>query len=204
YDYENIGVWQSDEAEAAAKYAAKPGDYKIKDQNNDGAIGEQDKVILGQRDPKVITSLYNVFQWKNFDASINLNGAFGYLIHPNTYSGLIWRDGLRWQPKNVKFWTPDNPTNEYCRADKATSVDPYNSTSGYMSGDYIKIQDVTIGYNFKSLAPASWGIGKLRLYAQIRNPGYLYKACKNDVTPEAPNFDYNIPTIYTMGINFDF
>jgi hypothetical protein len=73
-----------------------------------------------------------------------------------------------------------------------------------MSGDYIKIQDITIGYNFVSHIPKHWGLSKVRLYGQMRNLGYLYKACASDVTPEAPNFDYNIPTIYTMGINIDF
>ncbi|MDR2118866.1 MAG: TonB-dependent receptor [Tannerellaceae bacterium] len=204
YDYEKIGIWQLHEAEEAQKYGSTPGDIKVKDQNNDGGIGELDKIILGQRDPKIVSSLYNTFQWKNFDAAINLNMTFGYLIHPNTYAGMITRDGLRWMPSSYKFWTPDNPTSEFTRADKLSGYDPFSGAGGYMKGDYIKVQEITIGYNFVSHIPANWRIHRVRLYGQVRNLGYLYKACAKDVTPEAPNFDYNIPTIYTMGINIDF
>lgn len=52
YNYEMIGVWQLGEEKEAQKYGAIPGDIKVKDQNNDGSIGELDKVILGQKDPK--------------------------------------------------------------------------------------------------------------------------------------------------------
>ncbi|MDR2811254.1 MAG: TonB-dependent receptor, partial [Tannerellaceae bacterium] len=204
YDYEKIGIWQLNEAEEAQRYGSTPGDIKVKDRNNDGSIGELDKIILGQRDPKVVSSFYNTFHWRNFDAAINLNMTFGYLIHPNTYAGMITRDGLRWMPSSYKFWTPDNPTNEFTRADKLSGYDPFSGTGGYMKGDYIKVQEITIGYNFVSHIPANWGLSKIRLYGQVRNLGYLYKACVKDVTPEAPNFDFNIPTIYTMGINIDF
>lgn len=204
YNYEKIGIWQSDEAEEAKKFNALPGDIKVKDQNDDEAIGELDKIILGQRDPKVVASFYNTFSWKGFDASINLNMAFGHLIQPNTYAGLLTRDGLRWMPAGFNYWTPDNPSNEFTRADKLSGYDPFAGTGGYMKGDYIKIENVTIGYNFAKLIPKEWKISRARLYGQIRNLGYIYKACKSDVTPEAPGFDYNIPTVYTMGINIDF
>lgn len=204
YNYEMIGVWQLGEEKEAQKYGAIPGDIKVKDQNNDGSIGELDKVILGQKDPKIIASLLNSFRFGAFDASINLNMNFGSLIHPNTYASLITRDGLRWMPSNFKYWTPDNPTNEYTRADKLSGYDPFAGTGGYMKGDYIKIQDITLGYDFSKIMPKNWKILRARLYAQVRNLGYIYKACKNDVSPEAPDFDYNIPTTYTMGINIDF
>jgi len=204
YNYEKIGIWQLNEAEEASKFNALPGDIKVKDQNGDGAIGELDKIIIGQRDPKIIASLYNTFRWKGFDATINLNMTFGHLIQPNTYAGLLTRDGLRWMPSGFKYWTPDNPSNEFTRADKLSGYDPFAGTGGYMKGDYIKIENITLGYDFAELLPKEWKLSRVRLYGQVRNLGYLYKACKSDVTPEAPNFDYNIPTIYTMGVNIDF
>jgi len=204
YDYEKIGVWQLGQEEEAKKYNALPGDIRVKDQNEDGAIGELDKVIIGQKDPKIIASLYNSFRWKGFDAAINVNMSFGHTIHPNTYAGLLTRDGLRWMPAGFKYWTPDNPSNEFTRADKLSGYDPFSGTGGYMKGDYIKLENITLGYNFAELIPKNWGISRVRLYGQIRNLGYIYRVCKNDVTPEASDFDFNIPTTYTMGINIDF
>lgn len=204
YNYEKIGIWQTNEVEEAKKYNAIPGDIKVKDQNKDDAIGELDKVIIGQKEPKIVSSLLNTFRWKSFDVSININMCLGYWIHPNTYSGLLTQDGLRWMPAAFDYWTPDHPSNEFQRADKLSGYDPFSGTGGYMKGDYIKVQDLTVGYDFGALLPASWGISKTRLYFQVRNLGYIYKACKSDITPEAPDLDYNIPTTYTMGININF
>ncbi len=38
YDYDKLGIWQSEEKDAAAVYQRKPGDPKLRDVNNDGVI----------------------------------------------------------------------------------------------------------------------------------------------------------------------
>ena len=56
----------------------------------------------------------------------------------------------RWLPA-VDYWTPDNPTNNYPKADQSNGWDTYRSANGYQKGDHIKLQDVTVGYSFDKL-----------------------------------------------------
>ena len=54
YDYVWDGVWQLDEADQAAIYGSKPGWAKLKDVNDDGVLGPDDRQIIGQLDPKML------------------------------------------------------------------------------------------------------------------------------------------------------
>ena len=203
YDYEKIGVWQLGEEKDAAKYNASVGDIKIKDQDGDGVISAaNDKVVLGQTRPKWMFSLGSNIQYKNLDVSFNLTSKWGYLIHPIPYND-ISMDGQKWLP-SIDYWTPDNPTNDYPKADQADGYDTYKTSNGYQKGDFIKLQDVTIGYSLEKYLSKYFRIKKARVYFQMRNVAYLYKASKYDIIPEAPNFSQTVPSSYNFGVNITF
>lgn len=203
YDYEKIGIWQIGEESEATKYNATVGDIKIKDQDGDGTISAaNDKVILGQTRPKWIVSLGSNINYKNLDFSFNLTSKWGHLIHPVPYND-ISMDGQKWLP-SIDYWTPDNPTNDYPKADQSDGYDSYKTSNGYQKGDFIKLQDITIGYSFEKHLAKWISLKKARVYFQIRNAAYLYKAAKYDITPEAPNFSQTVPTSYNFGINITF
>ena len=203
YDYEKIGIWQLGEEETAAQYNDEVGDIKIKDQNGDGSISAaDDRVILGQVRPKWLASFGMNLQWKNFDFSVNLNSRWGYLVKPSPYDD-VTMDGQRWMP-SIDYWTPDNPTNSYPRADQSSAYDAYRSSNGYQKGDHIKLQDITLGYSFEDLLSKKFPIKKLRFYVQMRNVAYLYKAAEFDIIPEQPSINYTIPTSYNFGLNLTF
>ena len=203
YDYEKIGIWQLGEEAEAAKYNAKVGDIRIKDQDNDGSISaSNDRIILGQSRPKWIASLGGSIQFKELDFSFNLTSRWKYLVKPTPYDD-ITMDGQRWLP-SVDYWTPDNPTNSYPKADQASGYDTYRTSNGYQKGDFIKLQDITIGYSFEKLLSKHVPIQKLRFYFQARNLAYLYRAAEFDIIPEAPNFNFTVPTSYNFGINITF
>lgn len=64
YNLKTIGVWQLDEAEEAAKYGCKPGQYKVLDLNGDGAINDADRVIDGKRTPSLTGGMTNNLVYK--------------------------------------------------------------------------------------------------------------------------------------------
>ncbi len=204
YALEKAGIWQlGEEAEAAKFNNAKPGDIKIVDQNGDGVITDaDDKVILGQTIPKMLASLGASIRYKNFDFTINFNSKWGYLIRPSPYNDFI-ADGKRWVV-DVDYWTPDNPTNDYQRADRTGQYDRYGGTQGYMKADHIKLQDITLGYDFNRIVSKWKTVKSAKLYVQLRNVGYLYRAAPYDVRPEAPNFEHTIPNSYILGLNLSF
>lgn len=201
FNYEKIGIWQLDELEEAKKYKQEPGQIKIKDVDEDGKITDNDKVIIGQKEPKVIASIQNSLVYKDWDFSFNLVGQFGHIIEAGNYIAEWNADKMI--INNVDWWTPLNPTNEWPRVQTAQSQD-YTSTLSKFKGDFIKLQDISIGYNFKRLLAPVCKVEKLRLYFQARNLFYLYRACPGDINPEQPNSVYTLPTSLVVGLNFAF
>ena len=204
YNYEKIGIWQLGEEEEAAKYGKQPGDIKIKDQNPEEGqqiTADADKVILGNRDPKYIASLGGNLQWKGLDVSFNLSSRWDYLIEAPGYGANVIPTGTRWLA-DVDYWTPDNPTNLYPRP---SALWPANvELCGIMKGDYIKLQDLTVGYDFSKLFKRNVQISKLRVYVQLRNAFYLYRAARENVIPESPGIELTVPRSFNFGVNLSF
>ena len=138
FNYEKIGIWQLDELEEAKKYKQEPGQIKIKDVDEDGKITDNDKVIIGQKEPKVIASIQNSLVYKDWDFSFNLVGQFGHIIEAGNYIAEWNADKMI--INNVDWWTPLNPTNEWPRVQTAQSQD-YTSTLSKFKGDFIKLQE---------------------------------------------------------------
>ena len=110
--------------------------------------------------------------------------------------------GNRWCA-DVNYWTPDNPTNEWPRA----SSDIANrGLCANLKGDYIKIQDLTFGYDFSRLINKSFGlkVSKARIYCQMRNCAYLYKAAGHNINPESTSTELTVPQSYNFGVNINF
>jgi len=203
YNYEKIGIWQYGEEAEAAKYNATPGDIKIKDQDGDGSISAaNDRIILGQGNPKWMASLGANMQYKGFDFSFNISSRWGHMFVYSPFNDIVL-DGQRWQPP-VDYWTPDNPTNKYPKADSSKGWDTYRSANGYQKGDHIKLQDITLGYSFDRLLAKHLSIKKARFYVQLRNIAYLYKATEFGIAPEADQINYTIPSSYNFGVNVTF
>src|SRR5690606_16345997 len=72
YTYRKLGIWQTDEAEEAAKLkfnnvAFQPGDIKLADLNGDGVItADADREYIGSTVPKWVAGLQNTFSYKAF------------------------------------------------------------------------------------------------------------------------------------------
>lgn len=204
YNYEKIGIWQLGEEEKAAKYGKQPGDIKIKDQNPEEGqqiTADADKVILGNKDPKYIASLGGSLQWKGLDVSFTLNSRWDYLIEASGYGTWALPTGTRWLA-DIDYWTPDNPTNLYPRP---SALWPANvELCGIMKGDYIKLQDLSIGYDVAKLMRKSMPVSKLRVYIQLRNAFYLYRAARENVIPESPGIELTVPRSFNFGVNLSF
>lgn len=200
WDYKKTGIWQIDEAEEAKKYNMEPGEIKVIDRDGDFAFTDNDRFILGQREPKVISSLQSRLNYKKFDVTFNIVGQFGHLIQASNYTA-EW-NGDKMIIDAIDWWTPLNPTNDWPRAQTA-QANKFTSTLSIFEGDFIKMQNISLGYDLSNFV-SSLKIDKLRIYAQASNLFYFYKACPSDVNPEQPNTMYTIPSSYVIGINFNF
>jgi len=200
YDYRKIGIWQTSEATEAAKYQRVPGDVKRQDINGDGVVDAvNDRVILGQTQPKFNAFLRNSFDYKGFNFSFALEGKFGRMVRSEALGLDPFYDGQRQMPAAIvgKYWTPDNPSNEYPRVGVSQPLD--YGLSGYRKGGYINMQEMTFGYNFKKSAFYK----AIQVYVRARNPFYVWREDTN-IDPQAPGFNVSAFRTYVLGFNVRF
>jgi TonB-linked SusC/RagA family outer membrane protein len=144
YDYEKIGIWQLGEEAEAGVYNLEPGEIHVKDQNNDGLINQDDKVILGSDIPTITIGLGSRFGYKGFDFSFLVLGVFGHTVYNNFEVSKATLQG-RYNNLNVDFWTETNPTNDHPKPDGSVEYPLYSSSRAYQPGDFFKIKNLQLG-----------------------------------------------------------
>jgi TonB-linked SusC/RagA family outer membrane protein len=170
YDYEYAGIWQSEDAEEAAKFAQSPGDPRVVDQDGDGHITAADRVILGTPYPAWTGSISTRLEWKDLDLSVLAIARQGVMIYDSfgtTYDNLFGRfNNLR-----TDYWTPTNPSTVDMRPN-ADYPDGrvYSTSRGYVDGSFMRIRNITLGYAVPASVVNRWGGESLRLYVTAQDP----------------------------------
>lgn len=187
YDYAWNGIWQLGEKEEAAKYGRQPGDVKEVDQNNDGAMTpEEDRVILGSPFPDWTGSMTNTFTYKNWDFSVFVYTRQGekkfskfHRELQNEYLGEI-------NQLKVNYWTPENPSNEFYRPARGGNT----SLLLYKDFSFVRVGNITLGYNFPEKWLSPLHISKARCYITAVNPFLFTKYTGLD--PEFGGYATNV------------
>ena len=210
YGYKTAGIFQNQQeinewiaaGNGVMQKNVKPGDVKYIDVNHDGVIGDADKVDLGNGLPKYTFGFNLNLGYKGFDLSANFTGAAGFKIaqsyrDPNSPQGNYSR-------RILKRWTGEGTSNEIPRVTYG-DVGNWSFSDLYLQdGDYIRLQNLTLGYDFKKLI--SWkGLSKMRLYFQVQN---LFTLTKYDgMDPEIGSYngtDGNSSDSWVSGVDMGY
>ncbi|MCD8194317.1 MAG: TonB-dependent receptor [Tannerellaceae bacterium] len=193
YNYEQNGVVTRDEAAYYYNtYGIYEGQIKVVDQNNDGVIDDQDRVILGSPMPDWTGSIVSNLSWKDFDFSFTITTRQGAtVLSPFIQEFTNYSDRGRTKIK-MDYYIPEGvPT---LKADgtvgTTTSVKngkypfPTQTDTGgtywgkgtgeaanhYVDASYVKVKNITLGYT----VPKRWiekaHISNLRVYFNVLNP----------------------------------
>jgi TonB-linked SusC/RagA family outer membrane protein len=203
YDYKKIGIWQTAEADAALAFGKnKPGDVKVADMNGNGVVDPDDRTTFSQV-PKFSLGVNNHFEYKNFDLSVFVFARVGQFINYE-YNSSAYKPSALENSSNVDYWTPENPTNAFPRPNSGYSTTNYlyQSTLGYVNGSFLKIRDVSLGYNIPSALTRKIGVGRVRVYGTLQN--YFTFSKIKDYDPERGG-DLSFPLVKQMifGVNID-
>jgi TonB-linked SusC/RagA family outer membrane protein len=204
YNYKKIGIWQLGEEEAAKNFGKNvPGDVKVADMNGNGVVDPDDRTTFSQL-PKFSLGINNHFEYKNFDMSVFVFARIGQFINYE-YNSSAYKPSALENSSNVDYWTPENPTNAFPRPNSSYSTTNYlyQSTLGYVDGSFIKIRDVSLGYNIPSAVVKKIGVGRVRVYGTLQN--YFTFSKIKDYDPERGG-DLSFPLVKQMifGVNIDF
>ena len=202
YGYEAAGLWQESDAEEMAKFnenGAKfsAGMVRPVDQNGDYKIDADDRVIIGNQNPRFTAGWTNTLSWKGIELTLDLNGRFGYTISTGGEGQL----GM-YQQREIDYWTPTNTGAEWQKPIYSQAGgDPYSSLLGFKKASFIKIRNLSLGYNFNKKILDAIGINALKVYIQGRNLGMLYSSVDfMDLDTGATYYNRG----FTVGLMVDF
>lgn len=215
WNYRVTGIWQKDEAEEAARYGQSPGDPKVANLytaddivNPDGSVtpvyNDKDKEILGETTPPIRWSMRNEFiLWKNLTFSFNIYSYMGHKSLSTNYlndddSGARLANGLANLPSK-KYWTVDNPTNEYARID---AVGPTGATSPgkIYSRSFIRLENISLSYQLPRKWTSKFDLQSVKVFGSIRNAATWAKEWEYG-DPETGTW---AARMFTLGINLTF
>lgn len=202
YDYRQIGIWQLNEESRAADYGQIPGDIKVEDVDDNGSIDADDRVVYN-RSPKFTFGLTNRFSYKQFDLTVFAYGRFGHYINYE-WNTMYKSDALE-SGSAVDYWTPDNPVNKFPSADKARSYRnrAYQSSLGYEKGDFWKIRDITLAYNFSRDFMDRLNVDRLKVYVTLKNH-FTFSDLDNYDPERGGSLNYPLTKQTVFGLSLDF
>ena len=143
----------------------KPGDVKYYDINHDGVIDEHDKVNLGNGMPDFTYGFSLGFDWKGFDFSLQANGQAGNKIVQSLRNHASVK--ANYTTAILGRWTGEGTSNTLPRVTN-TNVNWQFSDLFIQDGDFLRISNITLGYDFSKLLHCKY-ISQCRLYAQVQN-----------------------------------
>lgn len=131
----------------------QPGDVIWIDQNKDGKYDDLDCVEIGNPHPDFNLGFNFSLQWKGLDFSVNGSGAFGMQIM-QSYRQFALQELESYTNNFVnRLWTGEGSTNKFPRFSHGShnnfKCNGYNSDIWCQDADYIKIRNITLGYDLK-------------------------------------------------------
>lgn len=213
YDYENIGIYSTSEADLANTAEQKvPGEIKLQDQNGDGVITDEDRIIIGTDVPDFFGGITTNFAYKGFDLSAFFYYRQGQTIYSNFHVG---NNSLfaRYNNLNVDYWTVNNQGGQFPRPNQNQERPRNNTTMGYFDGSYVKLRNVSLGYTFPNSITEKLKMSNLRLYVSGQNLWFAAKYDTFDPEVDDPDTD-DLPSlgagttpstrIFLMGVRANF
>lgn len=164
YNYETNGIWQIGDA---IPTGFRAGDFKIVDQNNDGIISpDKDRKIIGHNRPDWTFGFNTTLNYKGFTFYMLVNGSVGGvrdnagMYDPSSVFNYRVRD------QYIKWWTPEEQSTSVPSMDYQDSY----SLNWLESTTFVRLQDVSLSYDFGKPILERLKFGSLQLYISSKNP----------------------------------
>lgn len=217
YGYKTLGVFQNeldiDNYKGAKLEGTRPGDLIYYDSNNDGVINEKDKCMIGNPNPDLNIGVVLNLEFKGIDLSLNATGVFGNQII-KSYRGHVTTPQDNYTEDLLARWHGEGTSNRLPRLSSGGHSNWQNVSDIYMeNGDYLRLQNITIGYDFKRLIP-KLPCQMARLYLTGQNlftitgySGMDPEIGYGDGKSWASGIDvgfYPVPRTFLVGVNLKF
>jgi TonB-linked SusC/RagA family outer membrane protein len=173
YGYQFDGIWQTPEDIAASGMTSpvyRPGDPRYVDQNGDGVINPEDRVIIGRAQPNFIYGFTNTVSYSNLSLSVLLQGVSGSdILNLNRYeleSGSVATNKMTTM---LDRWTGPGTSNTLPKANSTIRRSTGITDEVLEDGSFLRVKTITLGYNIPVPKVLSSAIRSANIYVTGQN-----------------------------------
>lgn len=168
-------------------------------------------IYSGPARPVNYGALRNTFTYRKFSLSANISYRLGYyfrqpgILYASILSGQGYFQGRyseRWQKPGDELITtiPSMPAGINTARDSFYNL----STATVQKADNIRLQDISLSYEFGKNVLQHLALSKLQVYLYANNIGIIWKSTKTGFDPDYPVFDYPPTRTVAVGVKADF
>lgn len=215
---QEVDLWNKENgrADADGKWiplqpAAAPGDLRFVDTNKDGILDSNDRIKVGCGAPKATIGFNISLEYMHFDLIANFYGSFGakrYNMHreDQMHSASVKFNAPR---EMLNAWTSERPDSNIPRLVVGDPNENFVKYSDYFleNGNYLRLNNLQLGYNLPRSACKSLKINNLRVYLAATRLFTLTSYSGYDPSTGSLGVDssiYPLSRSYMLGLKFGF
>lgn len=188
--------------------AIQPGDIKYANLNNDDAINNDDRDIIGSN-LSTKNWGFDVFaEYKGVDLSISFLGVGGRDVALQGDAGWAFFNAGKIQEWQADYWTPANTNAPYPRLTPGSSHHNWRTSETWLfDASYVRMRNVTLGYDLPYTILDKILASNARVYISGQNL-LTWDNMPDGIDPLVPNFSsgafYPVTKVYSLGLNVTF
>ena len=131
----------------------------------------RDAVVTGNPYPDFFGGMNNILSWKNFDLNVMFTWAYGQEVYRDDAKFMEGGFDGNWNQttKVLNAWTPENTDTNVQRLTWQPDNRNYNTTRYLEDASFLRLKDVTFGYNLPENILKRMNVRQVRLYFKGQN-----------------------------------
>lgn len=181
----------------------KPGDVLPLDRDNNGVINDDDRYVVGRKDPKFYGGFSSDLSYKNFSLNAVFSYNYGAKRISYLYNSLMNGTGMTAaHPDMLNRWTPENTNTDIPRAYSVSGRYSLGETDwGVQDASFLRLSAITLSYTLPKSLVDKAKMNNVRVYVTGNN---VFTATKyKGYDPEGGD-DYPMAKMFVAGINVGF
>ena len=176
------------------------GDAIYEDLNGDGAINNSDAMIIGNSQPDLIGGITNTLNYKGFDLSFFFQFSLGNKVLNFSKATLVNMGADIENNQSIdalRRWREPGDVTDIPRYELGSTTNNLHSNRLLEDGSYLRLKNVSLGYNLPSRITNKLLMQQLRVYCTATNLWTYTKYTGSD--PEVSTLDGSVSA---QGIDF--